>query len=354
MNKFTSLLGCKMGKFLRGIESFKHQEPSSKSQSPLKFGTWNLKFGTLQNIYFYLFCSIIIPLLALIASCGSPADDSTEKATETKTPVTITNVSKENLEETVDFNATSSFLDKSSVRSPISGYIKQVLVNLGSTVKKGDIMFYIQTKEGLALEGNKHDSLSNFTGIIKVIAPAYGQITGSNIQVGDYVQDGQELATISSLNSLVFILEVPYDMHAYVSQGKQCKITLPDNKVITANVGAKLSTIEPLAQTEKYILDPSGEINIPENLVAVVHFTKSIKENALTVPKEALLSDEAQTDWWVMKLINDSIAIKVPVTKGIENDTRIEITSPLFTPTDRIVVTGSYGLPDTAKIQIVK
>jgi multidrug efflux pump subunit AcrA (membrane-fusion protein) len=297
---------------------------------------------------------LLILLMALLASCGSPADDSAEKASETKTPVTVTNVIKETLEETVDFNATSAFLDKSSVRSPISGYIKQVLVNLGSTVKKGDNMFYIQTKEGLALEGNKHDSLSNFSGILKVTAPAYGQITSSNIQQGDYVQDGQELATISSLNSLVFILEVPYDMHAYVSQGKQCKITLPDNKVITARVGAKLSTIEPLAQTEKYILDPDGEINVPENLVAVVHFTKSVKENALTLPKEALLSDEAQTDWWVMKLINDSMAIKVPVTKGIETDTRVEITSPIFTPGERIIVTGSYGLPDTAKIQIIQ
>jgi multidrug efflux pump subunit AcrA (membrane-fusion protein) len=297
---------------------------------------------------------IMNPLLALVASCGSPADNTGEKVSETKTPVTVANVSSETLEETVDFNATSSFLDKSSVRSPISGYVKQVLVNLGSTVKKGDFMFYIQTKEGLAMEGNKHDSINNFTGIIKVSAPAYGQITSSNIQQGDYVQDGQELATISSLNSLVFILEVPYDMHAYVSPGKQCKITLPDNKVIAAKVRARLAGIEPLAQTEKYILDPTADIDFPENLVAVVHFTKEVKPNAITVPKEALLSDEAQTDWWVMKLINDSVAIKVPVTKGIETNTRVEITAPLFTPVDRIVVTGSYGLPDTAKIRITK
>lgn len=111
---------------------------------------------------------------------------------------------------------------------------------------------------------------------------------------------------------------------------------------------------EPLAQTEKYILHPILSVNVPENLVAVVHFTKDKKENAITVPKEAILSDEAQTNWWIMKLINDSIAIKVPVTKGFENDKRVEITSPQFSLTDRIVVSGSYGLPDTAKIQIIK
>ncbi|MEI6765319.1 MAG: efflux RND transporter periplasmic adaptor subunit [Bacteroidota bacterium] len=297
---------------------------------------------------------LVLALFGMIASCNSPVDNAADSATESITPVTVANVNKETLEETVDFNATSSFLDKSSVRSPISGYIKQVLVNLGSTLKKGDIMFYVQTKEGLALEGKQRDSIGNFAGIIKVSAPAYGQITASNIQQGDYVQEGQELSTISSLSSLVFILEVPYDQHAYVTSGKHCRITLPDGKVITATVGAKLSTIEPLAQTEKFILNPEGTLSLPENLVAVVHFTKNLKPNAVTVPKEAVLCDEAQTNWWVMKLISDSLAVKVPVSKGIETDKSVEIIAPLFTPEDRIVVTGSYGLSDTAKIHIIK
>jgi multidrug efflux pump subunit AcrA (membrane-fusion protein) len=296
---------------------------------------------------------LIVSILALMDSCGAPANDS-EGASETKTPVTVTNVIKENLEETLDFNATSTFLDKSSVRSSINGYVKQALVNLGSTVKRGDILFYIQTKEGTALEGNGHDSIASFNGIIKITAPAYGQITSSNIQIGDFVQEGQELATISSLTSMVFILDVPYDMHASVSSGKKCKITLPDKREINAYVGARLATIEPLAQTEKYILNPASGISVPENLVAIVHFIKDVKENALTVPKEALLTDETQSEWWVMILINDSTAVKVPVTKGIETDKRVEITEPLFSFSDRIIVTGNYGLPDTAKIEIIK
>ncbi len=74
----------------------------------------------------------------------------------------------------------------------------------------------------------------------------------------------------------------------------------------------------------------------------------------LVVPKKAVLGNETQTEFWVMKLINDSTAIKVDVSKGFENNDEIEITKPEFLPTDRIILTGNYGLPDTARITIVK
>jgi uncharacterized NAD(P)/FAD-binding protein YdhS len=55
-----------------------------------------------------------------------------------------------------------------------------------------------------------------------------------------------------------------------------------------------------------------------------------------------------------MKVVDSSTAVKVPVTKGLETNGQIEIVSPAFTATDEIVLTGNYGLPDTATIKIVK
>jgi len=54
----------------------------------------------------------------------------------------------------------------------------------------------------------------------------------------------------------------------------------------------------------------------------------------------------------VMKLINDSIAVKVSIKKGIELADIVEILQPAFEPSDRILLTGNYGLPDTAKVMI--
>ena len=53
-----------------------------------------------------------------------------------------------------------------------------------------------------------------------------------------------------------------------------------------------------------------------------------------------------------MKLINDTTAIKILVRKGFENSEEVEITSPEFLQSDRKILTGNYGLPDTARVKI--
>jgi hypothetical protein len=53
-----------------------------------------------------------------------------------------------------------------------------------------------------------------------------------------------------------------------------------------------------------------------------------------------------------MKLINDTTAVKVDISKGLENTDKIEIASPSFLKTDRFLLTGNYGLPDTAIVKI--
>jgi hypothetical protein len=55
-----------------------------------------------------------------------------------------------------------------------------------------------------------------------------------------------------------------------------------------------------------------------------------------------------------MKLVNDSTAVKVIVKKGIETNNEVEITDPVLNPSDRVILTGNYGLPDTASIIIMK
>jgi len=74
----------------------------------------------------------------------------------------------------------------------------------------------------------------------------------------------------------------------------------------------------------------------------------------MSLPKSALLANETQTEFWIMKLINPTTAVKVSVIKGIESGDKVEILSPKFSVNDKIVITGNYGLPDTAKVKIVQ
>ena len=78
------------------------------------------------------------------------------------------------------------------------------------------------------------------------------------------------------------------------------------------------------------------------------------KTTAATLPKNSVLSNETQSEFWVMKMINDTTAVKVPVNKGIESGDRVEIISPQFSPTDKILLSGNYGLSDTALVIVNK
>jgi len=89
-------------------------------------------------------------------------------------------------------------------------------------------------------------------------------------------------------------------------------------------------------------------------MVVKVSVNKGTQSSKQILPKSAVLSDEMMTEFWVMKLINDSTAVKIPVTIGNKNNEKIEILSPQFNTNDRIISVGAYGLPDTALIAIVK
>ena len=55
-----------------------------------------------------------------------------------------------------------------------------------------------------------------------------------------------------------------------------------------------------------------------------------------------------------MKMINDTVAVKVLVKKGIETADKVEIIEPALQLKERFLATGNYGLPDTAKVILKK
>jgi multidrug efflux pump subunit AcrA (membrane-fusion protein) len=269
------------------------------------------------------------------------------------TPVTIVEVTYKPVTETIDLPGITVFLKKSIVRSATTGTVESISILLGDYVKKGQLLYTIRTREASAMKNSlRDDSTFSFKGRINVISPTSGVISSVSHQNGDYVQEGEELAVISEQNSLVFILDTPFEFVKYLEKNKNCKIQLPDNQIIDGKITGKLPEMDSQAQTVRFIIKPVFAGRLPANLNAPVSIIKSSRAKAAVLPKSAVLSNEIQTEFWVMKLINDTTAIKIPVKKGIENNEEVEITDPQFLPTDRIILTGSYGLPDTARIII--
>ena len=54
---------------------------------------------------------------------------------------------------------------------------------------------------------------------------------------------------------------------------------------------------------------------IPENLIAKVELLKQQLIGVTLLQKAAVLSNEEQTEFWIMKLLNDSVAVKTGIKK---------------------------------------
>jgi len=275
---------------------------------------------------------------------------------EVRTPVTVTNIETTSLNDYVELNATSSYQQSNFIKASANGYLRSVNVKLGQMVRAGQTAFTLQTKEAHAL-GNTINSLDpsfHFSGIININAAASGYIQSLNHQVGDYVQDGEQLAVLANAKSFGFILNLPYELRPYVNAGKTLQIDLPDGSHVNGVVANILPNVDSVSQTQAVLIRVASSKTIPQNLIAKVRIVKSQRANASSLPKGAVLTDESQANFWVMKMIDSVTAVKVPVIKGLETKDRVEILRPQFAVTDKILLTGNYGLSDTAKVKIVK
>jgi len=302
-------------------------------------------------------------LICLLVACGNKHEPAAEKAAEpaadsvdARTPVTVTLIGHDAINDSIELNAVSAFLQKSYVKANANGYLQSSDVYPGKYVEAGQPLFTLKTKEAQIIGNSIRvlDSSLKFTGVNQIKANQHGYITQLNHQSGDYVQDGEQLAVISDRNSFVFLLDLPYELRPYVLNKGIVSLQLPDGERLTGAIGEVMPTVDSASQTQNVVIRVSPPHAIPENLIAKARIEKLSHTGAQSLPKTAVLTNDTEDEFWVMKLIDSATAVKVPVKKGIETKDRVEILSPAFSPSDRILVSGNYGLSDTAKVKVTE
>lgn len=296
-----------------------------------------------------------IVLLAGLVSCGKTAEtNTTQTQTAARTPVMVQTVGRGGISNSLTFFGTTLYLRRNALTAPVSAFITRVYVSLGARVQAGQLLYELETKERRALGNLRVAGDSALIGRVTVRAPSGGLITTfDKQQTGDYVLEGTQLCTIAEDNALVVQVNVPYEYQALARPGRTCRVRLPDGRTLIATFTTPLTTINTLAQTQSVLARISRPVPLPENLTVQVDVTSQANANAQLLPKAAILSDEMLQHFWVMRLLNDSTAVKVPVQLGERTTTTIEIRSPMFGVGDRIITEGNYGLPDTARVLVI-
>ncbi len=297
-----------------------------------------------------LITGFLIVVLVLLASCNQPE-------TVNDPPPPIPSVStvhpvRGNLQTTQQLNGQVVFLNKTTVTAPISGYIIEVHAAIGDRIKKDKVLFKIQTKESQALQ-NADASLPNQFGIIPVVASASGYINTLNVTDANvYVSEGSAMATIVKDTDLAIQVNAPYEVAGLLNYRKGVEIELPNGEILNASYFKSIPYVDPVSQTQQIFFKLNTHTILPENLNVLVTFFTQEKTESILLPKDAVLTNETQDKFWIMKVTSDSFAVRVPIQKGIESGGKVEILSPLLDPSDEIIVTGGYELPDSTKVRV--
>jgi hypothetical protein len=307
----------------------------------------------LKNSFLYI---SILMLGTVINACTHKKDTIVDEI-KPGVPVKVVRVSKGNIKEQTTLMATSIYLKRNLVTAPVPSFITDVRIKLGDKINKGDVLYLLETKERRAFGADysgPDGTLKDFGRII-IKASSTGIIsTLDKQQIGDYVLEGNPLCTIAESRDLAFQINVPYEYVNLLKKGSYCTIVLPDKKELNVQVVAPLTSMNVLAQTQTFIAKPTKSIFLPESLITSVKLTTHEKDDTQLLPKSCLLSDEVMKKFWIMKLINDTTAIKVVVEAGIKNDAYVEIISPQFNSEERILSEGNYGLGDTTKVKVIQ
>jgi len=290
-------------------------------------------------------------VLIWLSSCHEQSTTQIEKAPRASVKTTF--IKQGDIENNLRLNGKTIYLKKNSIVSPIAGYVFKINIKFGDNVQKNDVLFEIQTKENKALRNA--DTYTGNNGIIKVLASSGGTVNELPInETGGYIVEGGALCSIVESKDLMVQVNVPFEYNALLKMGTNCKISLSDDTRLDGTICKILPIINEADQTQSMLIKPNTIRQLPENLNLTVQFVNVRHSRSFLVSKEAVMTNETQNEFWVMKIVKDSMAIKVPIVKGIENDSLIEILSSGLNKNDVVISEGAYGLPDSTVVKIAK
>jgi membrane fusion protein (multidrug efflux system) len=233
---------------------------------------------------------------------------------------------------------------------------KSVVANAEKTINKMDYLF----KEG-AISESQHDEArtayevakANFDAaarLVDITSPISGTVTKIDVSAGDFVQAGQRLATVATVDHLRIKFGVNADVMDYFKAGVEVTVTSDlvsqtgHGKVVSVSESA--DPVTRAFQVEALIDNADG--NFRPGMFVKVNVIQAHLENVLAIPRSAVVSLEDKN---VVFIAANGVASRREVTLGQDLDGRIIIDSGIQAG-DSLVTLGQTYLEDGSRITI--
>lgn len=154
---------------------------------------------------------------------------------------------------------------------------------------------YYAYEQALAKLESQRIQLENLT----IRAPIDGVVTSRKIQKGMLLNSGTEVFSIMDPSSFILTISPPEKELPRLKLGQKAKVTIDSirGREFEASIRRINPSVDPVSGTLKVVLDFDSEIRtrLHESAFARVKLVMATLENAMLVPKEAILEENGRT-----------------------------------------------------------
>lgn len=342
----------------------------------------------------------------LLAACGSDNGTSADEENSARTTsVTVTSVKNQAIEITQSSVGTLESLINPTLAAEMAARVIKVYVNIGDTVKKGQIIATLDAtdyamlrneaqaevarikallenqskivdrnqtlvdknfisqnavdnevaqervlKQQLAAAKARVASINHDSSKSSVIAPVSGTVESKPVDTGDYLRIGDPIVQIVSKEILRAHLPFPEQLGSQLKPGLLVRLKTPSSDQVIETV---IRELKPLIAEGTRTIEVIADVNNAQNWQPGATVTGIVvlgeRPSTAMVPEQSLVLRPAGE---VVYVVRDNIAYQTIVESGLRQNGLIEIRSGLKV-NDIIVVDGAGFLTDKAPVAIV-
>lgn len=186
----------------------------------------------------------------------------------------------------------------------------------------------------------------------RIMAPMDGVISERFIKVGNTIKANDRVFHVTTLDPLIIYLHAPEKEYRKIRTGQVAAVEVDalQGRRFMASVTRISPVIDPLSGTFKItveVADTSGALK--PGMFGRIHIVHEVHENALLVPREALLTDGDEESVFVVK---DGKAERRVLQTGLTRDGKVEVLAGLADD-EGFVLVGQTGLKDGTAVKVV-
>ncbi len=317
-------------------------------------------------------------LLALAGGCrrgGTPSGPVDRPASAAAgTPVRVATVATADLPDLVTGPGRTAAIVEQKVRVPFAGTLVQLSVADGDTVRKGDVLGTVVSRDSEAAlagaremarqartESERRDAARALELAEKnlVRSPLTSAVDGVVVShaasPGDRLVEGQEVLILSSAESVVFIADVAQADLPRLRRGQKADFDVAgERQELSGRLHDVLPRANPADLTVPVRIDfERKDLRLPVGLFGTAHIVVGEHRNATVIPTAALLRDDVTGTTRVAAVTPEGKVHWIEVRTGLSRGSVTEITAPPLPATERLIVTGQTGLPEGAPVAVV-